>query len=179
MAWANHPGEGGPLRVAAGTVPKNNGRPYFFGWEFEGGLIEADFTPSYRRFMARCHAGTLDWLSRDIDSHAEHKTWAPGRKVDRLGYTLEQARQEIEQEAGMTLLQARLEVASAWHQKAGVWMTPVGGETAQGRLSRLALEHFRDGRKISDIVFHAPQKAGTVASEPVPSWVFDQSVPSP
>lgn len=95
MAWANHPGEGGPLKAEAGTVPKNNGRPYFFGWEFEGGLAVADFTPSYRRFMASCLAGTLDFLRRTPASHAEHKTWAPGRKVDRLGYTLDKARQEI------------------------------------------------------------------------------------
>lgn len=28
-------------------------------------------------------------------SHHEHKSWAPGRKTDRLGYTLESARAEV------------------------------------------------------------------------------------
>lgn len=95
MGWANHPGEGGPYKVEAGTIPRNNGRPYLFGWEFEGGLDLADFTPSYRGFMAACLAGTLDYLGRTQASHLEHKTWAPGRKIDRLGYSLDKARQEI------------------------------------------------------------------------------------
>lgn len=95
MAWANHPGEGGPFTFPSGTVPKDNGRPYLFGWEFEGGIDEDDFTDSYRVFMARCLAGTLDWLGLDERSHAEHKDWAPDRKVDRLGYTRAEAQAEI------------------------------------------------------------------------------------
>lgn len=95
MGWANHPGQGGPYTVEAGTIPKDNGRPYLFGWEFEGGMVESDFTPSYRVFMARCLAASLDWLNRTQYSHLEHKTWAPTRKVDRLGYTLAEARAEI------------------------------------------------------------------------------------
>jgi hypothetical protein len=95
MSWANHPGQGGPYHFPAGTVPANNGRPYLFGWEFEGGLELADFTDDYRQFMSRCLAGTLDYLGQPVEAHIEHKTWAPGRKVDRLGYTLEQARAEI------------------------------------------------------------------------------------
>jgi hypothetical protein len=96
MGWANHSGAGGPYTIPAGTVPVNNGRPYFFGWEFEGGIVEADFTDPYRLFMARCLAGTLDWLGQPVAAHIEHKTWAPTRKSDRLGYTLQRARQEIE-----------------------------------------------------------------------------------
>lgn len=95
MGYANHPGRGGPYTVPAGTIPTNNGRPYFFGWEMEGGQVLADWTDSYRLFMARCFAGTLDWLGQPAEAHIEHKTWAPTRKVDRLGYTLERARQEI------------------------------------------------------------------------------------
>lgn len=95
MAWANHPGQGGPWTFPTATVPANNGRPYIFGWEFEGGIDAADFTDSYREFMARCHRGTLAWLDLDEQSHIEHKTWAPNRKIDRLGYTLTQARNEI------------------------------------------------------------------------------------
>jgi hypothetical protein len=99
MAWANHPGQGGPFSVEAGTIPENNGRPYLFGWEFEGGIDEEDFTPSYRRFMARCLAGTLSYLGRSYLSHLEHKHWAPGRKVDRLGYSMFRAAAEIKEVA--------------------------------------------------------------------------------
>jgi hypothetical protein len=95
MGWANHPGAGGPYTVPSGTIPANNGRPYLFGWEHEGGISEADWTPSFREFMGRCHAGTLTWLGLDEQSHIEHKTWAPTRKVDRLNYTLGGARAEI------------------------------------------------------------------------------------
>lgn len=102
MSWANHPGEGGPVEVEAGIIPANNGRAYLFGWEFEGGLNVADFTPSYRLFMARCHLGTLMYLRRTSLSHHEHKSWAVGRKVDRLGYSLAQARKEIEEAKEMS-----------------------------------------------------------------------------
>jgi len=95
MGWANHPGAGGPITVEAGTIPRNNGRPYLFGWEFEGGIDPKDWPESFRVFMARCLAGTLAWLGRTERSHADHKDWAPTRKVDRLGYTLSVARNEI------------------------------------------------------------------------------------
>lgn len=182
MAWANHPGEGGPYRTPSGTIPLNNGRPYTFGWEFEGGLDLADFTPSYKEFMARCMAGTLDYLGHDVRYHLEHRTWAPTRKVDRLGYSLEEARSEISkamEEEEMTKTQARLELAAAWHAKSGVWMTPSATESAQIRLTRLALEVVTKSRTIEQIVFFAPQKSGPVASEPIPSWVIDPTVPAP
>lgn len=94
LGWANHPGRGGPVTVPAGTVPANNGRPYFFGWEFEGGL-EA-WADSMHDFMARCLAGTLDWLGEPVDGHVEHSTWTP-RKIDRLDYSAEAARRLITQ----------------------------------------------------------------------------------
>lgn len=62
MGWANHPGRGGPVTVELGTIPQNNGRPYLFGWEFEGGIDPDDWPDSMRTFMGRCHAGTLDWI---------------------------------------------------------------------------------------------------------------------
>lgn len=103
MGYANHPGAGGPYTLESGTVPVNNGRPYFFGWEFEGGLVESDWPDSFRSFMGRCHAGTLDWISTSHNfsspltakSHIEHKTWAPTRKSDRMGYSLDSARAEL------------------------------------------------------------------------------------
>lgn len=176
MAWANHPGEGGPTKVEKGTIPKNNGRAYLFGWEFEGGIDLADFTPSYRTFMAQCLAGTLDYLDATSLSHHEHKTWAPKRKVDRLGYTLEMARKEIDdlEVDEMTLTQARIELAAAWRAKSGEWMTGSMTETAQARLSRLADEVATKKRTVEAIVAFAPAKVAVGAGgEAVPAWILD------
>lgn len=108
MGWANHPGLGGPLWVPAGIIPRNNGRPYLWGTEYEGGLDPADFSASYREFMARSNAGILDYLGQPVEAHIEHATWTP-RKIDRLGYTAAIGRAEIRavmqaarQDAGLT-----------------------------------------------------------------------------
>ena len=93
MAWANHPGLGGPITLAGNTIPKNDGRPRFWGTEFEGGLEE--WSPEMHEAMARANRGILDWLARPIETHVEHKTWAPTRKIDRLGYTADLGRQRI------------------------------------------------------------------------------------
>jgi hypothetical protein len=102
MGWANHPGEGGPWTAPGwGTVPRDNGRPYVLGWEFEGGYLE--YTDEMHDFMARCGAGTLDWLGwlngrepAPLECWGEHKDpWAPGRKVDRIGYTAASGRARI------------------------------------------------------------------------------------
>lgn len=103
MGWANHPGEGGPWSVPGwGTVPRNDGRPRIFGWEFEGGYL--DYTDEMHDFMARCGAGTLDWLGTlpgnpgpaPLACWGEHKEpWAPGRKTDRIGYTAASGRARI------------------------------------------------------------------------------------
>lgn len=100
MGWANHPGQGGPVTVQQGTIPANNARPYLFGWEFEGGIEASDWPESMREFMGACHAGTLAWLGVTEASHLEHKSWAPARKVDRLGYTLAAARAEAARNLG-------------------------------------------------------------------------------
>lgn len=98
MGWANHPGAGGPMAVPGFVIPEDNGRPYLFGWEHEGGISEADWNfngGEMREAMGKCHAATVVWLDRDARSYAEHKTWAPGRKVDRLGYTTAEGRAEL------------------------------------------------------------------------------------
>lgn len=94
MGLANHSGRGGPWVISGRRIPRDNGRYYFLGTEFEGGLREADWTPEYRRFMGAVNAGKLDYL-REINpglnlrdtALCEHSSWAPGRKIDRLGYT--------------------------------------------------------------------------------------------
>jgi hypothetical protein len=98
MDWANHPGEGGPWTVPGVTIPQNNGRPYIFGWECEGGYELSDWPRDHRWTMARCFAATLRWMGRDERSHGEHgNPWAKDRKVDRLYYYqhLGEARAEI------------------------------------------------------------------------------------
>jgi hypothetical protein len=117
MDWANHPGEGGPWSVPGAVIPANNGRPYIFGWEMEGGFTLDDWPSDHREFMARCFAATLRWMGRDERSHGEHgNPWAEGRKVDRIWYYrhLAEARSEIrrflEEDAMPTLdeIEARL-----------------------------------------------------------------------
>lgn len=110
LGWANHPGAGGPWSVPSwGTVPRDNGRPYIFGWEFEGGYLP--YTDEMHDFMARCGAGTLDWLGTlpgnpgpaPLECWGEHKEpWAPGRKVDRIGYTAASGRARIAAVRGTT-----------------------------------------------------------------------------
>lgn len=98
MDWANHPGAGGPWTVPGATIPRNNGRPYLFGWEIEGGYSLGDWPSDHREFQARCFAATLRWLKRDERSHGEHgNPWARGRKFDRIWYYqhLDVARREI------------------------------------------------------------------------------------
>jgi hypothetical protein len=109
LGYANHPGAGGPMVVPSGvskpltyTIPRDSARRYAFGWEFEGGLAEADWSRVYtnpgtgkrmdfHEFMARCLNGTQDMYDLPLGAHAEHKTWAPTRKVDRMGYTKDSA----------------------------------------------------------------------------------------
>lgn len=108
MGWANHPGAGGPLTLPGGTIPRDVARPYLFGWEIEGGVHESDWTPEFRVLMGKCHAATLAWLKRDERSHAEHKTWTL-RKIDRLGYSLSEARAELKPHLDATHLPPELE----------------------------------------------------------------------
>lgn len=93
MGYANHPGAGGPITLAGRTIPRNNGRPYFWGTEYEGGL--ETYSEAMHDFMSRANRGILDWLNRPVEAHLEHSTWAPGRKIDRLGYTAAIGRQRI------------------------------------------------------------------------------------
>ncbi|UFU03424.1 hypothetical protein LQF12_02100 [Ruania suaedae] len=89
---ANHPGAGGPVTLGGITVPYNNGRPYIWGTEFEGGYEQ--YTPEMRDFMDRANAGITEyWAQRrgrsvahQLEMNLEHATWTT-RKVDRIGYT--------------------------------------------------------------------------------------------
>ena len=125
MGMANHPGTGGPWTVrgpmGSFVIPKDVARPYVWGTEYEGGYSDAVWDKVYtnkrtgksmtfREFMGRCNAGLtravwlINGLGKDPGSagehdlsgyHGEHKTWAPGRKPDRLNYTTDSGRAEI------------------------------------------------------------------------------------
>lgn len=118
---ANHPGTGGPLTLRGPlgnvTIPRDNARPYMWGTEWEGGYSEALWGTTfqnpvtkkkmtYSEFMGRSNNGIIQALheirgvnvadSLDLSGyHGEHKTWAPGRKPDRLGYTTDSGRAEM------------------------------------------------------------------------------------
>lgn len=121
--YANHPGYGGPIHLsgAAGgfTIPEDNARPYVWGTEFEGGFNDATWDRTYtnkrtgrkmtfREFMGRVNAGLCEGIwhinGRNIKPgdtslmgyHMEHKSWAPERKIDRLHYTTDSGRAEVQ-----------------------------------------------------------------------------------
>jgi hypothetical protein len=106
MGYANHPGEGGPIRVPTTngigyTIPQDSARRYAFGTEYEGGLVEADWDKvlrnprngkrmTMREFMDRANAGIQEYLNIPVRAHLEHSTWAPGRKIDRLNISADE-----------------------------------------------------------------------------------------
>lgn len=123
LGLANHPGVGGPITmkgpVGNYTIPEDNARAYAWGTEFEGGYDNATWDKVYtnkrtgkkmtfREFMGRVNAGLCEaiWLinshgkkpaaGADLSGyHMEHKTWAPGRKVDRYAYSTVSGRAEV------------------------------------------------------------------------------------
>ena len=95
LGGANHPGEGGPYTVPGFRIPKDSARAYLAGWEFEHNGLDEPWTDEFLDFSDRCLAATLEVLGRGPSSHLEHKTWAPGRKFDRSGITLTEARGRI------------------------------------------------------------------------------------
>lgn len=100
MGYANHPGRGGPWRLPSGLViPRNNGRPYLFGTEYEGGVRSSDWNAEFHNFMDRSQGAILAWLrdkrgySSDVTGyHDEHSGWAPGRKSDRKNISTAEGR---------------------------------------------------------------------------------------
>lgn len=130
-------------------------------------------------------AALLRRIGRDQQHVCAHREWAlpAGRKPDPSGIDMNPFRYrvgKILEEETMTPVQARLELATAWHSKSGEWMTPQPPESAQGRLTRLSLEVLRGERTIGEIVLYAPQNPNPPdVDEKVPAWVLDMSVPSP
>lgn len=108
MGLANHSGSGGPWEISGFQIPKDNGRYYFLGTEFEGGMNESEWTPEYRRFMGAVNAGKLDYIRElrrrkgfagviEDTALCEHSDWARprGRKIDRAGYSQERGIAEM------------------------------------------------------------------------------------
>ena len=113
LGYANHSGAGGPYLVNGYKIPKDSARRYTFGTEYEGGLSEADWdrklvnprtkkAMTFREFMGRSNAGIQDYFNLPRKAHIEHRNWTMGnpvvrdaRKIDRLGYTLNDGIAEI------------------------------------------------------------------------------------
>lgn len=123
LGYANHSGFGGPWKVSGPLgsfrIPKDNGRAFLWGTEYEGGFSDQVWDREYehrasgrlmtfREFMGRCNAGLVSAIweinshpgrptpNMDLSGyHGEHKTWAPGRKPDRRNYTTKSGRAEI------------------------------------------------------------------------------------
>jgi hypothetical protein len=113
FGYANHPGAGGPINVGGFMIPKDSARRYAWGTEWEGGLSLADWdrvytNPStgkkmtFREFMGRAHGGIQDYFNLPASSHLEHSTWAPTRKIDRLGYNQSEGISEIRKYAAIS-----------------------------------------------------------------------------
>lgn len=126
LGYANHSGYGGPWRVSGPlgsfTVPGDQGRPYLWGTEYEGGYTDWVWDQTYtnrrtgksmtfREFMGRCNAALVEaiWLpglstrdryrritpGMDLSGyHGEHATWT-SRKIDRRNYSTHDGRAEI------------------------------------------------------------------------------------
>lgn len=167
LGLANHPGTGGPLTVTGPlgsyTIPKDSARAYAWGTEFEGGYSAATWdtvytnkrtgkTMTFREFMGRVNAGLTRaiWLinrykrhpgavgALDLSGyHGEHKTWAPGRKPDRLSYTTESGRAEIRRyQEGV---EDDVSAKDVWEFK----IKPVVGDKAIAARTMLAQAHNR------------------------------------
>lgn len=131
----------------------------------------------------RITAALLRKIGRDERSACAHREWAQpsGRKPDPSGIDMNRMRQRIGyllREDEMTITQARIELATAWHAVSGQWMTAQPNETAQDRLSRLAKDVADKKRTVAEIVTHAPPKPGpSPVDEKVPAWVLDATIP--
>lgn len=83
LGYANHPGLGGPAAFGNHMVPKDNGRPYLWGTEWDHDGV-SPWLDEQLEWMARANAGILDWLGVGPEAQGEHKDpWAPRRKPDR------------------------------------------------------------------------------------------------
>lgn len=92
---ANHPGLGGPMRVADFLVPRNNARPYAWGTEWEHDGVSS-WDPKMREFMGRANAAICTWKHWEATRSREHNSWAPLRKIDRNGYDAGDGQREIQ-----------------------------------------------------------------------------------
>lgn len=79
---ANHPGLGGPLKVAGFSIPKDSARISTWGTEWEHDGVSA-WPLAMIEFMGRSNAALCEFWQISPDRSIEHKTWAPRRKPDR------------------------------------------------------------------------------------------------
>lgn len=203
LGWANHPGVGGPWTVkgpvGSYTIPRDNARPYAWGTEYEGGYDDATWDRTYtnartgmkmtfREFMGRANAGLVHGIWRinaaekapragvDLSGyHGEHKTWAPGRKPDRLNYSTLGGRAEIRKYQQQVTPEGEDDVSAAdiWNYKiprlAG--KKPVTAKTALARAEHYAVEAVMQSRRnasaikaLAETIADEEQRSAVIAS---------------
>jgi N-acetylmuramoyl-L-alanine amidase-like protein len=169
---ANHGG--------AGSWKNITGNKRCIGIEAYNNGLGEPWPPVQMDAYDRGSAALLRQIGKDASFLAGHKEYAtpPGRKIDPYGIDMQTMRTRIAiiLEDQMTVTQARLELAAAWHARSGVWMTPQFPESAQARLTRLALEVASKVRSVAEIVQYAP--IGQAQDGPIPAWVIDPSIPT-
>lgn len=87
LGLANHPGRGGPVTIDGVHIPRDSARAPTFGIEVEGGYQRWEDIPGMLETMGRADCALAEWMGRPLTSQMEHLTWAPTRKIDRLGFT--------------------------------------------------------------------------------------------
>lgn len=146
------------------------GIPAVFPLPFQGG--EAYGTGGVGRLSVEEWETVTGWVGhQDVPDGNTH--WDPGKlPTDKLKARLTHKGEP------MTPTQARIEVATAWYAKAGVWMDGLGTkEDPQERLTRLAGQVVSGERTVEDIVQYIGRVRDPVPGEAVPAWVLDPTSP--
>lgn len=90
--YANHAGYGGPK---AG-IPANQGNTYSYGIEAENNGIGERWTEKQLNAYYRLCAALLVWMgTKDVSKVIGHKEWAPARKIDPAGLSMDRFRARV------------------------------------------------------------------------------------
>lgn len=190
FGYANHPGAGGPYTINNFTIPKDSARRYAWGTEWEGGINSGDWDRmmrnprngiqmTMREMFGRAHAGIQEFFSLPRDAHMEHKTWAPTRKVDRLGYTRSSGITEITKYASTTpeddmpLTDADAELVAT-----KVWFRATGDKNPDGTAETFWTAIRNMPREVADAVWWRPSGLKTEAGADIPLWTVLAGLPA-
>jgi hypothetical protein len=88
---ANHAGFGGPLR----GVPKDSANMHTIGVEVENDGEGEPWEPDLLRAADTTFAVLLDFVGGGVGRHMGHKEWAPDRKIDPGGISMDHDRDRV------------------------------------------------------------------------------------